>query len=474
MMVGMPAVRRLSGRVANSTLVLGGPRGHRRSARCCSARSRWCRRAMLGCFTLGFTFAGIIVPAQTLMQQETPPALMGRISSTMMSVVFFAQVLGWCCRASSRRRFGVRAVFFLCAVLAWVLTGAGKLLLGTERHAASGICSAMALATADALRGVRVRGGDAGELWRDGRRVRLQRQPSRLLELLVARPGEVVSREEIRQALWGDDTHVDFERSLNFCVAQAAIGAARQRRVAALTSKRVPTRGYRFIAPVERRRRRIRGRGDAVAARRLMPLRQPRQPWWLWVAGLAAVLLALAGAVASGSSVIPAPPRSSSCRSTTKPASADLDRVAKGVSDATVARLATPERLAAAAGDRQRLGSHLQLQAGEHEGDGGVARRAVPPPRPDEEGRPPHADRRPPDPRQRPDPPLGEDLRHRHAGPAQQASIAEEIAKSVAATVPARVVRALDHNALHIQHAVRCWLTSRWRSCWLASRAPRR
>ena len=56
------------------------------SARCCSARSRSSPTAMLGCFTLGFTFAGVIVPAQTLMQQETPPALMGRISSTMMSV----------------------------------------------------------------------------------------------------------------------------------------------------------------------------------------------------------------------------------------------------------------------------------------------------------------------------------------------------------------------------------------------------
>ena len=39
-----------------------------------------------------------------------------------------------------------------------------------------------------------------GELWMQGRRVRLQRQPSRLLELLVSRPGDVLSREEIRQA----------------------------------------------------------------------------------------------------------------------------------------------------------------------------------------------------------------------------------------------------------------------------------
>ena len=92
---------------------------------------------MLGCFTLGFTFAGVIVPAQTLMQKETPHALMGRISSTMMSVIFFAQLLGLVLSGFLAQAFGVRAVFFLCAVLAWVLTGAGRLLLNTDRHAAA-------------------------------------------------------------------------------------------------------------------------------------------------------------------------------------------------------------------------------------------------------------------------------------------------------------------------------------------------
>src|SRR5204862_6610930 len=88
-----------------------------------------------------------------------------------------------------------------------------------------------------------------GELWRDGRRVRLQRQPSRLLELLVARPGEVVAREEIRLALWGDGTHVDFERSLNFCVAKLR-STLRDNAVSPRFVETVPTRGYRFIAAV--------------------------------------------------------------------------------------------------------------------------------------------------------------------------------------------------------------------------------
>jgi DHA3 family macrolide efflux protein-like MFS transporter len=134
MMLGMPVVRRLSGTVASGTLVLGGLAGIGLGALLLGAFT-FVPTAMLGCFTLGFTFAGVIVPAQTLMQQETPPALVGRISSSMMSMVFFAQVAGLFLSAYLAKAFGVRAVFFLCAVLAWVLTGAGKWLLGTERHA---------------------------------------------------------------------------------------------------------------------------------------------------------------------------------------------------------------------------------------------------------------------------------------------------------------------------------------------------
>ncbi len=136
MMTGMPVVRRLSGQLASATLVLGGLAGIGLGALILGAFTL-VPTAMLGCFTLGFTFAGVIVPAQTLMQRETPPALVGRISSTMMSVVFFAQVLGLVLSGYLAQALGVRAVFFLCAVLAWGLTGAGKLLLGTERHAAA-------------------------------------------------------------------------------------------------------------------------------------------------------------------------------------------------------------------------------------------------------------------------------------------------------------------------------------------------
>jgi DNA-binding winged helix-turn-helix (wHTH) protein len=54
------------------------------------------------------------------------------------------------------------------------------------------------------------------ELRRDGAPVRLQPQPAQVLACLLARPGEVVTREELRNAIWGEGTFVDFDRSLNF------------------------------------------------------------------------------------------------------------------------------------------------------------------------------------------------------------------------------------------------------------------
>ena len=135
MMAGVPVVRRLSGPVANSTLVLGGLAGVGLGALLLGALP-WVPMSMFACFTLGFTFAGVIVPAQTLMQSETPAALMGRISSTTLSVVLFAQLVGLLLSGLLADLFGVRAVFFLCAIVAWVLTAAGTLLLRTERHAA--------------------------------------------------------------------------------------------------------------------------------------------------------------------------------------------------------------------------------------------------------------------------------------------------------------------------------------------------
>lgn len=87
------------------------------------------------------------------------------------------------------------------------------------------------------------------ELTRDGRAVRLEPQPARALALLVARAGEVVSREELRTAIWGEHTHVDYERGLAYCLAQVrtALGDSAENPRFVQT---LPKRGVRFIAPV--------------------------------------------------------------------------------------------------------------------------------------------------------------------------------------------------------------------------------
>lgn len=86
------------------------------------------------------------------------------------------------------------------------------------------------------------------ELRRDGALVPLQQQPARVLALLLERRGEMVSRDELRRAVWGDETFVDFNRSLNFCVSQirAALedDADEPRFVETLRG-----RGYRFKEP---------------------------------------------------------------------------------------------------------------------------------------------------------------------------------------------------------------------------------
>ena len=90
----------------------------------------------------------------------------------------------------------------------------------------------------------------AGRLLRNGRVVRLKPQPFKLLELLVSRAGEVVTREEIRDALWGADTFVDFEQGVNSAIKQVreALNEDAER---PLYIETVPKRGYRFTAPVE-------------------------------------------------------------------------------------------------------------------------------------------------------------------------------------------------------------------------------
>src|SRR5438309_967221 len=90
----------------------------------------------------------------------------------------------------------------------------------------------------------------AGELRRQGMRVRLQEQPFQLLVQLLEKPGEVVTREELRNRLWPADTFVDFDHSLNAAIRRLrdALGDSAENPRFVET---VARRGYRFLTPVE-------------------------------------------------------------------------------------------------------------------------------------------------------------------------------------------------------------------------------
>jgi DNA-binding winged helix-turn-helix (wHTH) protein/TolB-like protein len=89
------------------------------------------------------------------------------------------------------------------------------------------------------------------ELRRDGKLIRLQSQPAQLLACLLDRAGDTVSREDLRAVIWGSDTFVDFDRGLNFCIAQIR-SALDDDTVSPRFIRTFPRRGYQFIAPVER------------------------------------------------------------------------------------------------------------------------------------------------------------------------------------------------------------------------------
>jgi DNA-binding winged helix-turn-helix (wHTH) protein/TolB-like protein len=88
------------------------------------------------------------------------------------------------------------------------------------------------------------------ELRRERVLVRLQSQPAQVLSYLLEHAGKVVLREELHRTVWGNETFVDFERGLNFCIAQIR-SALDDDSVAPRYVRTVPRRGYQFIAPVE-------------------------------------------------------------------------------------------------------------------------------------------------------------------------------------------------------------------------------
>jgi DNA-binding winged helix-turn-helix (wHTH) protein/TolB-like protein len=193
----------------------------------------------------------------------------------------------------------------------------------------------------------------AGALRKNGLAVRLQPQPARVLAVLVTRAGDIVSRDELRQQIWPEGTFVDFERGLNFSIAQvrAALGdtADSPRYIETL-----PKRGYRFIAPVSREGA-IPERAalqDQAARLPSSPLaaQSPKSSMGFWLKRRSALAAAATIAcVAVGLAVWPRPEpgvvRVAVVPFDNETGQDAFDRVAVAIADQTVARLAVPERL---------------------------------------------------------------------------------------------------------------------------------
>src|SRR5258706_12408549 len=89
----------------------------------------------------------------------------------------------------------------------------------------------------------------AAELRKRGVRIKLQEQPFRILSLLLEHPGEVVTREELREKIWPAHTFVDFDRSLNKAMTKLRSALAESTKSLRYVEP-VPLHGYRFLPSV--------------------------------------------------------------------------------------------------------------------------------------------------------------------------------------------------------------------------------
>jgi MFS family permease len=132
MLIGTQIVRQLARRYTDTSLVLGGLLGIGAGVLLLGAVPH-VAAAFAATFTIGFAFGAIIVPAQTLIQRETPHDMLGRVGSTNLSVVFLGQILGLALSGAFAEMVGVRLVFFLCAGLSVALAGGGWMFLRSQR-----------------------------------------------------------------------------------------------------------------------------------------------------------------------------------------------------------------------------------------------------------------------------------------------------------------------------------------------------
>jgi len=135
------------------------------------------------------------------------------------------------------------------------------------------------------------------ELHRNGTPVNLQAQPAKVLAVLLEHDGGVVTREALQSAVWKTDTHVDFDRGLNFCIAQirTALGDSAE---SPRFLRTLPKRGYQFIAPIEKPQA-PGPAGDPAQGQGLPPSPPPRRRVLWSIVATGGILLAFAALYAA-------------------------------------------------------------------------------------------------------------------------------------------------------------------------------
>lgn len=174
------------------------------------------------------------------------------------------------------------------------------------------------------------------ELRKNGRVIALEPQPARALALLLSRAGDIVGRDELREAVWGAETHVDFDRGIAYCISQVrtALGDSGENPRFVQT---VPKQGFKFIAPV----------ADAAPAAAVAPARTFNN--WVTIP-LAVAMAAVTVAMMFEAFSPPPEPRTVIAVSVfdNETGQAEYDRPIAGLSDLVVERLTKvdPDRIA--------------------------------------------------------------------------------------------------------------------------------
>lgn len=190
----------------------------------------------------------------------------------------------------------------------------------------------------------------SGELRKSDRPVPLERQPARALGVLLAGADRLVTRDELKEAVWGTGTHVDFDRGLAYCISQvrAALGDAGDSPRFVQT---VPKKGYRFIAPVHVAEPPAIAHVPNGEPPRSPTLESARRPALsLYLGLLAAVLGVVVVAAIARRAPATAPARAVVAVSVfdNETGHAEYDRLVSGLSDLVVTRLTglAPDRVA--------------------------------------------------------------------------------------------------------------------------------